>query len=281
MSKNKSDLEDRTKDYPFFHVAKELTTYLVILGFVFSLAGSAKVINAEKERKRLKELSTQQRFEQTLKQRTYDSSGAFTKHFKTNVYKGVKKGYEERKELQEYLDNRIKTLSGRTTIFLPNNIVNNKMYTSAVTVALGEDFQNYNPKLDAKYFVKDCLKYKIDPLVAAGIFFHETRYDTLGVGRMNNPAGIRGKGDAGSRDGFARYSTWQKGVDDFVELLKNYPEYFLKPQGIKNAEIKEIVKIWAPEKDNNDPPTYIKAILNYVKEKNSYVLSIIKSNSKK
>ncbi len=283
MSKNKNDLEGRISDYlPISKRVRDLATYTVILGILLGLVGSAKVTEAEKKRKRLEELSTQQRFEQTLKQNSYDSSSAAFDRFLKKTYEGIRKGYEERKELLEYLNNKINTLSEKTSIFLPDNIVNNGMYKSTLIHVLNEDFHKYNPNLDAKYFVGDCLKYKIDPIVAASIFFHETKYDTLGVGRMNNPAGIRGNGDAGSRDGFARYSTWQRGVDAFVNLLKDYPAHFLKPRGINNANISNVVRTWAPSGDgNNNPNTYVKTILYFMKEKNSCILRIINNNSKK
>lgn len=213
--------------------------------------------------------SEQNDLEKLIKGETYGINSNIDRKFdrkvKLQAYSGIKKGEILREEAIKYLKSELNT-NLETNIVLPRYIANNPEYRRASIAMVKQQFNEYNPKElgdDAEYFVNTCLDKRVNPIFALGVFFNESNYGTRGIARITkNPGNIRGSGDKGSYYGFARYSSWQRGIDAFVDLIYNYPKTFLNN---KSINVSNVIKIWAPPSEN-DTEGYIKRVLDFMRE---------------
>ncbi len=113
----------------------------------------------------------------------------------------------------------------------------------------------------------------VDPLFALAVFWHESRFGTVGIVRdydLKNPGATRtsrtGVGEAvqiPGRGQFWRYPSWAEGFRDLAFRLVD-PSYVYAQRGAETVEA--IVPLWAPASDGNRPESYIQAVLRFMKE---------------
>jgi hypothetical protein len=113
----------------------------------------------------------------------------------------------------------------------------------------------------------------VDPLFALAIFRHESRFGTAGIvpeHDLKNPGATRtsrtGVGEAVSVPGrgqFWRYPSWADGFRDLARRLVD-PGFTYRQR--KAWSIAEIVPIWAPASDGNNPSTYIDAVVQFMNQ---------------
>lgn len=108
----------------------------------------------------------------------------------------------------------------------------------------------------------------IDPLFALAMFNVESRFGTLGHARETHSWGNTrppsfGVAHAGvvEQDGggkLSRYANWYDGCASTAARLAS-PERPYRDKGIG-----EIIDIWAPEEDRNDPESYVRSVLAFM-----------------
>lgn len=104
-------------------------------------------------------------------------------------------------------------------------------------------------------FYNDSLQYGVDDAYALSFFHHESTYGLYGaavqthsIGNINCTSGYTCIGR------FRAYSSWQAGIDDWYQLIKNV----YVDQGLKTVEA--IIPHYAPNSDGNSESGYIAAI---------------------
>ena len=104
-------------------------------------------------------------------------------------------------------------------------------------------------------FYNDSLTYGVDDSVALAFFHHESGYGTQGAATQTmNMGNIRCTDGYSCIGGFRAYPSWQAGINDWYQLIKN--EYVNKGA----TTVESIIPIYAPASDNNSPTTYIAAV---------------------
>ncbi len=108
----------------------------------------------------------------------------------------------------------------------------------------------------------DMVQAGINPAFALAIFWHESQFGRLGVARLTHSLGnIRcSPGWPSCLAGYRSYSSWPASYVDFAELMTH--EYF--PRGLVSVE--QILPVYAPAADGNDPAVYIYDVLAHMKE---------------
>ena len=111
----------------------------------------------------------------------------------------------------------------------------------------------------------------VDPLFALAIFHHESRLGTAGLVPtygLRNPGATRtsrtGQGEPvqiPGRGQFWRYPSWEAGFRDLARRLVD-PGFVYRKQRAETVE--EIVPLWAPAGDGNDPARYIAAVRSFM-----------------
>jgi hypothetical protein len=104
-------------------------------------------------------------------------------------------------------------------------------------------------------FYNDSVQYNISDAYALAWFHHESGYGTSGAAvdthNMGNIVCTEGYDCIGR---FRAYSSWQAGIDDWYQLIKNV----YVAQG--HTTVESIIPIYAPSSDNNDCSAYISAV---------------------
>lgn len=104
------------------------------------------------------------------------------------------------------------------------------------------------------------VKYGIDPAFALAFFVHESGCGTKGVARSTKSLGnIRWTPGYDSFEGYRSYSTWESGMEDWYKLIK---EQYIGDWNLRTVD--QIIPVYAPWGDNNNPPTYISTIKSLV-----------------
>ncbi len=99
-------------------------------------------------------------------------------------------------------------------------------------------------------------EYDIDPVFALAIFREESVFGTLGEARASLSLGnLRCIPEYPCRDGYAWFPNWIAGYDAFYKLIR--VEYIGK-RG--RSLLSQIIPIYAPALDGNDPATYLAVI---------------------
>lgn len=108
----------------------------------------------------------------------------------------------------------------------------------------------------AQYLYNDGVTYTIDPAYALAFFMHESDFGTTGVARVTRSLGnIRCSPGYRCIDGFRAYTTWIAGFQDWYALIRN-----LYVARWHLTTIAQIVPVYAPTSDGNDPAGYIAAV---------------------
>jgi hypothetical protein len=113
----------------------------------------------------------------------------------------------------------------------------------------------------------------VDPLFALAIFWHESRFGTVGIVKeheLRNPGATRssrtGVGQPVAIPGrgqFWRYPNWTEGFRDLARRLVD-PDFTYRRQ--KAWTVGQVIPIWAPKADGNDPSSYIAAVVRFMNQ---------------
>jgi hypothetical protein len=107
--------------------------------------------------------------------------------------------------------------------------------------------------------------YGIDPAYALAFFIHESSAGTQGVAAITKSIGnIRCTAgydcyQTSGNGSFRRYSSWEAGAEDWYKLIK---DQYVTRWGLKTLE--QIIPVYAPSADNNNPTGYIQQVANMV-----------------
>jgi len=114
----------------------------------------------------------------------------------------------------------------------------------------------------------------VDPLFALAIFWHESRFGTVGIVQqhdLRNPGATRssrtGVGqpvDIPGRGQFWRYPKWTEGFRDLARRLVD-PDFTYRRQ--KAWAIGQVIALWAPRSDGNDPASYIASVVRFMSQR--------------
>lgn len=101
----------------------------------------------------------------------------------------------------------------------------------------------------------------IDPAYALAFFAQESSFGTKGVATQTLSLGnIIGTGPAGSIKGFRAYNTFCQGAQDWYRLISTSSFYFKAGR----FTVSQIVPVYAPSSDGNNPSSYISTVNNLV-----------------
>src|SRR3989344_1325824 len=120
------------------------------------------------------------------------------------------------------------------------------------------------------FILQLCRQYNIDPAVALAQFQIESGFGKEGAGaKKKNPGNIRGKtvvkkikGRMVKRQTFRNFGSWEDGLRTYFWQIAKGSHAF--QVGRFHAE--SIIPAYAPEKDGNDPKTYIRQMRELVAE---------------
>ena len=112
-------------------------------------------------------------------------------------------------------------------------------------------------------------RYGIDPAYALAFFIHESSAGTNpgwaglkpGGGTTHNIGNIICAGYPTCFGRFRDYANWDEGIEDWFKLIRR--EY-VGDRGIHTVE--QIIPIYAPASDNNDPANYIRVVVSLVEQ---------------
>lgn len=119
----------------------------------------------------------------------------------------------------------------------------------------------------------DIVHRRVSPAFALAIFKHESRFGTVGIVpqySLRNPGARRstvtGEGteiQIPGRGQFVKYETWTQGWADLAYSLVAPHFVYVKEN---RRTIRQIIERWAPPEDNNNPDSYINAVVNSMNE---------------
>jgi hypothetical protein len=103
-------------------------------------------------------------------------------------------------------------------------------------------------------------KYRIDDAVALAFFVMESRAGTRGEAVATHSFGnLRPMPGEPSHDGYRYYPSWIDGAAEWFQLMRD-----LYVNQLKLHAVVEVVPVYAPSTDNNDPPSMTDGILQLV-----------------
>jgi N-acetylmuramoyl-L-alanine amidase len=136
-----------------------------------------------------------------------------------------------------------------------NNIKFGEVLLSAASPALADSYQIYDA----------IVRERVDPAFLLAIFKHESGFGKLGLGAANkNPGNTRstilGNGIVVDtvKGKFVRYPSWFEGFKDLAARLVE-PDYVYGRNGYRT--IGQIIPVFAPASDGNDPEGYINSVV--------------------
>ncbi|MGN6566139.1 MAG: glucosaminidase domain-containing protein [Thermomicrobiales bacterium] len=104
------------------------------------------------------------------------------------------------------------------------------------------------------------LQYGIDPAYCLAFFIHESTAGTKGVAQVTKSVGnIRTTTGYRDYQGYRQYATWDEGIEDWYRLIR---DLYIGQWNLTTVD--QIVPVYAPASDNNDPDGYIRAIKQLV-----------------
>lgn len=109
------------------------------------------------------------------------------------------------------------------------------------------------------------LRYGINPAYALAFFIHESSAGTQGVAAITKSIGnIRCTSgyecyQTGGNGSFRRYASWEAGAEDWYKLIK---EQYIQKWNLKTLD--QIIPVYAPSADRNNPATYIQQVASLV-----------------
>ena len=99
-------------------------------------------------------------------------------------------------------------------------------------------------------------RYKVDDAVALAFFVMESRAGTQGEAVVTRSFGnVRPMPDAPAVDGYRQYGSWLEGATEWFQLIRSL---YIDTMKLKTVE--EIVPVYAPMADNNQPPVMVAGI---------------------
>lgn len=102
--------------------------------------------------------------------------------------------------------------------------------------------------------------YGIDPAFCLAFFIHESSAGTQGVARVTKSVGnIRATPGYRDYHGYRQYDSWEQGIDDWYRLID---DLYINQWGLTTVD--EIIPVYAPASDGNDPNAYIAAVKQLV-----------------
>lgn len=103
-------------------------------------------------------------------------------------------------------------------------------------------------------------QYQIDDAYALAFFKAESQYGTTGQARVTRSLGnIRCAGYSSCLNGYRAYASWQQGYQAWYELIRT-----LYVNQWHLTTIDQIIPVYAPKGDGNDPPAYIATVKSLV-----------------
>jgi hypothetical protein len=143
-----------------------------------------------------------------------------------------------------------------------NNIKFGEVLLAASSPALADSYQIYDA----------IVRERVDPAFLLAIFGHESAFGKVGLAVANNNPGntrssILGNGTVVDtpKGKFVKYPSWFEGFKDLAARLIE-PDYVYGRNGY--TTIGQIIPVFAPASDGNDPGGYINAV---VKSMNSWI----------
>ncbi len=171
--------------------------------------------------------------------------------YKKEIYRSIEEVVKERKEFKEYLNSK-----EPYACLLPKEMMENKFYYNWISNVVRGEFKRYNPSLEDKtdFFVKTCVREKINPLLVLFMYKQESSYGTKGVATLTKSIGNeRGIGPAGSYFGFAAYNNMSEALNATIKNMKR-----LISSGY--TSINQLISKWAPSTEN-DTNAYVKSLI--------------------
>jgi len=105
-------------------------------------------------------------------------------------------------------------------------------------------------------FYNDSAQYGIDDAVALAFFHHESTYGLYGAASQTHSIGNIVCTDGYSCIGrFRAYSSWQAGIDDWYQLIKN-----VYVDSWHCSTVEAVIPHYAPNSDGNSESSYIAAV---------------------
>ena len=100
----------------------------------------------------------------------------------------------------------------------------------------------------------------IDPAFCLAFFIVESSAGTQGVARTTYSVGnIRALAGQPSFEGYRQYTSWREGIADWYRLID---EVYIRERG--ETTLDEIIPVYAPSFDSNDPDAYIRTVKRLV-----------------
>lgn len=123
------------------------------------------------------------------------------------------------------------------------------------TEALDHRHSPARPEADLLW--ETCLCWGVNPAVALGFFVHESSAGTAGIAvQTRNWGNLRaGYGAYKQASGFAWYSCWVVGLNDWCALLRGD---LYERAGL--GTVSQVTPRYAPSADANDPVEYAEAV---------------------
>lgn len=112
----------------------------------------------------------------------------------------------------------------------------------------------------ATFLYERGVAYGIDPAYCLAFFVMESRAGTRGVATVTRSVGnIRALPGEAQVNGFRLYATWEEGIEDWYRLMSRF---YIDELGLTTVD--DIVPVYAPASDNNDPARYARTIKTLV-----------------
>lgn len=118
-------------------------------------------------------------------------------------------------------------------------------------------------------------QYGVNSDLLLAIFGHESLFGTTGEARVSRSVGnLRCLDDSyapyhpGCADGYAQFGTWRDGIGAFYRLLKvGYVDgrVTIPLVGHRCTTLAQVIPVWAPVSDGNNPGAYIKDVLTFLR----------------
>lgn len=98
--------------------------------------------------------------------------------------------------------------------------------------------------------------YKIDDAIALAFFVMESRAGTKGEAVLTRSFGnLRPMPNAPATNGYRRYNSWLDGATEWFQLIRT-----LYINTLKLTTVEQIIPVYAPASDNNEPPAMVAGI---------------------
>lgn len=119
-------------------------------------------------------------------------------------------------------------------------------------------------------FYAQGVKYGIDPVFALAFFMEESTFGTKGVARTTHSLGnIRATPGYHSYHGYRSYKSWTEGSEDWYRLIDRL---YVRHWGLTTVD--QIIPVYAPSKDHNNPTGYIHNVKRAVDRWRSGVVTV-------